>query len=165
MFSCGCSGGPPPGFSGPKADKTYLWTRGRGTIGTKDTGKWERGNASCRVAITDGRDRAIEYLKDAGAIAHITVREALFQSPDFTPRLNAVMSKAKVYSSEYTTEGKCEVILRLPRKNLKAIGVTLCIVGDQSCSAARENSPPRYTTRQGRELTGLEALHAAQAGE
>jgi len=114
-----------PAFTDTKVDGKYLWVRGIGAANPVFTTKTQRMAMSREAAIANGYQRAVEYIKGAGVIAQVSVKDAISKDSSLESRVDGLVRGAEVFSSEYTTDDGCTVILRLPRKDMSAIGVNI----------------------------------------
>jgi hypothetical protein len=131
---CGCTGGLKsvvvngqlaPKFEDTKIDGDYLWVRGLAAANPAHTSQMQRRAMSREAAIANAYQRSVEYISGAGVMANVRVKDAISQDSTLETKVNGLVRGAEIFSSEYTNDDGCTVIIRIERSKLRAMGITL----------------------------------------
>ncbi|MDD2774028.1 MAG: hypothetical protein PHP45_10085 [Elusimicrobiales bacterium] len=132
LFVYGCSGGLKtavvkgglaPRFEDTRLEKDYLWVRGIAAANPLHTSKTQRMAMSREAAIANAYQRAAEYVAGLGVMASVRVKDAVSQDSTLETKVNAAVRGAEIFSSEYTGDDGCTVIVRIPRARLRELGI------------------------------------------
>ena len=114
-----------PKFEDTRLEKDYLWVRGLAAANPAHTSQMQRRAMSREAAIANAYQRAVEYISGGGVAANVRVKDAIAQDSTLETRVNGVVRGGEIFSSEYTNDDGCTIILRIPREKLRALGITL----------------------------------------
>ncbi|MFH1619415.1 MAG: hypothetical protein ABIG11_05870 [bacterium] len=112
-----------PKFEDTKVDKKYLWVRGLAASNPEHTTKMQKRAMSREAAIANAYQRSVEYVKGAGVIANVRVQDAISRDSTIETRVNGLVRGGEIFSSEYTNDDGCTVILRIPRESFKTMNI------------------------------------------
>jgi len=114
-----------PQFADTKLDKEFLWVRGIGAANPDFKSDTQKRALSREAAISNAYQRAGEFLKGAALQGKTQVENAVVTNQDLLTQINAVVQGGEIFSSEYLEDGGCTVIMRISRKDMEKVGITL----------------------------------------
>jgi len=132
FFAAGCGGGLKsivskgemvPTFADTKVDKHYLWVRGLAAANPEHTSKMQKRAMSREAAVANAFQRSVEYIKGAGIIANVRVKDAISQDSTIETKVNGVVRGSEIVTTEYTEDDGCTVVLKIPRDKLQQMNV------------------------------------------
>ncbi len=112
-----------PKFEDTQLDNKFLWVRGLAAANPEHTTKMQKRAMSREAAIANAYQRAIEYVKGAGIIANVRVKDAIANDSMIETKVNGIIRGGEIAATEYTNDDGCSVVLRLPKDKFQAMNV------------------------------------------
>ena len=103
----------------------YIFARGIGAADQQLTNKTQRMATSRNAAIVNAQYNMLSILKGVQLEGGIAVSKAIETDSDLKTNIDASIKLAQVVRTDWTSDDGCVVILRLPKKALKEMGVKI----------------------------------------
>jgi hypothetical protein len=103
----------------------YVFARGIGAADQALENKTQKMATSRNSAIVNGQYNLLSIIKGVKLEGGITVEKAIETDSMIATNIDAVIKGAQVVRSEWTSDDGCVIVLRLPKKALKDMGLKL----------------------------------------
>jgi len=103
----------------------YIFARGIGAADQTLQNKTQKMATSRDSSIVNAQYNMLSLIKGVQLEGGITVEKAIETDSQLTTKIDAVIKGAQVVRTEWTADDGCVVILRLPKKTLKDMGLKL----------------------------------------
>lgn len=103
----------------------YVFARGIGAADQALQNKTQKMATSRNASIVNAQYNMLSIIKGVKLEGGITVEKALETDSSISTKIDAAIKGAQVVRSEWTADDGCVVILRLPKKSLKEMGLNV----------------------------------------
>ena len=103
----------------------YVFARGIGAADQTLENKTQKMATSRNASIVNAQYNMLSIIKGVKLEGGITVEKALETDSSISTKIDAAIKGAQVVRSEWTSDDGCVVILRLPKKALKEMGLNV----------------------------------------
>ena len=136
LFVWGCGSSPDRGMVSDKGEierewaeegvtKNFIFSRGIGAADQALENKTQRMATSRNASIVNAQYNMLSIIKGVTLEGGITVEKALETDSMIATSIDAAIKGAQVVRTEWTGDDGCVVVLRLPKKALKAAGLKI----------------------------------------
>jgi hypothetical protein len=103
----------------------YVFARGIGAADQSMENKTQKMATSRNASIVNAQYNMLSLLKGVQMEGGITVEKAIETDSTLKTRIDAVIKGAQVVRSEWTADDGCVIVLRLSKKALRDMGLTM----------------------------------------
>lgn len=103
----------------------YVFARGIGAADQALENKTQKMATARNASIVNAQYNMLSIIKGVQLEGGITVEKALETDSAISTKIDAAIKGAQVVRSEWTSDDGCVVILRLPKKTLKEMGINV----------------------------------------
>lgn len=136
VFVYGCASSPDKGTVSKKGEierewveqgitSNYIFARGIGAADQSLENKTQKMATSRNAAIVNAQYNMLSVVKGVKLEGGITVEKAIETDSLLATNIDAAIKGAQVVRSEWTADDGCVVVLRLPKKALKEMGLKI----------------------------------------
>ncbi len=105
--------------------KSYIFARGIGAADQTLDNKTQRMATSRNAAIVNAQYNMLSIIKGVQLEGGITIEKAIETDSLLATKIDAIIKGAQIVRTEWTTDDGCVVVLRLPKKALKDMGLKI----------------------------------------